>query len=246
MQSVAKLDAELAGEADLTSRLRLIGNSVPEPIVFTTSFGLEDQILLDALIKSGTEAKVVTLDTGRLFPEIVELWAETERRHGIRIEAYAPEPLAAERLISEHGPLGFRQSLEARLACCAVRKVDPLARALAGAGGWLTGLRVSQSRSRAGLPFAAWDPDRQLLKISPLADWSRDDTVAYAEEHRVPVNVLHARGFLSIGCAPCTRAVMPGEDERAGRWWWEQPDAAAKECGLHVGADGRLTRLNAA
>jgi len=206
-------------------------------IVFTTSFGLEDQVLLHHLADAGIDAEVVTLDTGRLFPETYATWQETERRYGCRIRALYPRHDALEALIAAQGINGFYGSREARTACCDVRKVEPLARALAGASGWITGLRAGQSAQRRGVDLVEADRVRGLLKLNPLFDWTRETVAAFAHQYQVPVNPLHEQGFLSIGCAPCTRAVRPGEPERAGRWWWE--DDAQKECGLHVGGSPR-------
>jgi phosphoadenosine phosphosulfate reductase len=202
--------------------------------VFTTSLGLEDQAIAHAIFAQDLAIDVVTLDTGRLFPETYQLWVDTERRYGRRIRALAPDHLSLEALVARQGIDGFRASIEARRACCAVRKVAPLARALAGASGWITGLRAEQSADRALLDFAVADDAHGVVKVNPLFDWTRDRVVAFVRAHDVPYNPLHDRGFLSIGCAPCTRAVAPGEPERAGRWWWEQEDK--KECGLHRNA----------
>jgi phosphoadenosine phosphosulfate reductase len=243
--SEAHLSLSNDGFAGLAAaeRLRLIPRSVSGPIVFTTSFGLEDQALTHLILESGIACNFATLDTGRLFPETYAVWAETERRYGIRVQAYYPRAGALENLIRDNGINGFYQSTEARQACCVVRKVEPLGRALSGAAAWLTGLRADQSVNRRELDFVTYDPARRLLKVNPLLDWSRDQTAALVRDARVPYNALHDLGFLSIGCAPCTRAVAPGEPERAGRWWWEQDQAS--ECGLHVGSDGRLTRAGA-
>jgi phosphoadenosine phosphosulfate reductase len=209
-------------------------------IVFTTSFGLEDQAITHLIASHGLAIEIATLDTGRLFPETYEVWSRTEARYGLRIRAIYPEAGALEALVASQGIDGFRASIEARKACCAARKVAPLGRLLAGADGWVTGLRADQSDQRAGVPLQAWDEQHRLLKLNPLVSWTRDDAARFAAENGVPVNALHARGFPSIGCAPCTRAIQSGEPERAGRWWWEQE--GAKECGLHVGPDGRLVR----
>ena len=206
-------------------------------IVFTTSFGLEDQVLLHHLAEAGIDADVVTLDTGRLFPETYATWEETERRYGRRIRALHPRHDAVEALVAAQGINGFYRSREARAACCDVRKVEPLRRALAGASAWITGLRAGQSAQRRGVGLVEADGARGLLKLNPLFDWTRDSAAAFAHDHQVPINPLHEQGFLSIGCAPCTRAVRPGEPERAGRWWWE--DDAQKECGLHLGGTTR-------
>jgi phosphoadenosine phosphosulfate reductase len=218
-------------------RLARFRAAVEGRIVFTTSFGLEDQVLLHHLAEAGIDADVVTLDTGRLFPETYATWEETERRYGRRIRALYPRHDALEALTAAQGVNGFYGSREARAACCEVRKVEPLARALAGASAWVTGLRADQSAQRSGVDLIEADRERGLFKLNPLFDWTREAAAAFAREHQVPVNPLHQQGFLSIGCAPCTRAVRPGEPERAGRWWWE--DDAKKECGLHLGRGAR-------
>jgi phosphoadenosine phosphosulfate reductase len=217
---------------DLFERLAAIRAQIPGRVVFTTSFGLEDQAIGHAIFAQALAIDVVTLDTGRLFPETHDVWAETERRYGVRVVAFAPEHRAVETLIAGQGVDGFRSSVEARLDCCAVRKVAPLARALDGSAAWITGLRADQSADRALVLPALFDEERGLLKVNPLFDWTRERTREFVRAHDVPCNALHERGFLSIGCAPCTRAVMPGEPERAGRWWWEQ--SQKKECGLHT------------
>ncbi len=229
---------------DAQDRLVHLRRLVPGRIVFTTSFGIEDQALTDLIARSGLDITFVTLDTGRLFPQTYEVWARTEARYGIRIQALYPEAGAAEGLVRDQGIDGFYRSIAARKACCGVRKVEPLGRALAGADVWLTGLRADQSANRATTPVAEFDAGHGLVKVNPLVDWSREEAVRHTTAFDVPVNVLHDQGFLSIGCAPCTRAIRPGEPERAGRWWWEQEADAASaiECGLHVAADGRLAR----
>jgi phosphoadenosine phosphosulfate reductase len=224
--------AALAGGPDLSSRLTGARQDVPGRLVFTTSFGLEDQAITHAIFTADLAIEVVTLDTGRLFPETYDVWAETEARYGRRIAAYAPATEAIEHLVAAQGINGFRNSIEARLACCGVRKVEPLRRALAGAAGWITGLRAEQSRERGSAGFAEFDAVHGLIKINPIVDWSRRDLERYVADHAIPYNALHDRSFLSIGCAPCTRAVRVGEPERAGRWWWEND--AKKECGLHL------------
>ena len=217
---------------NLFERLAAISEAVVGRIVFTTSFGLEDQAITHAILSQSLAIDVTTLDTGRLFPETHDVWAQTERRYGARILAFAPQRQSVEALLAKQGVDGLRASVAARLECCAVRKVAPLARALSGGAAWITGMRADQSADRARIGAAAYDEDRELLKINPLFDWSRERTLAFVRTHSVPYNALHDRGFLSIGCAPCTRAVTPGEDERAGRWWWEETEK--KECGLHL------------
>lgn len=226
------------------ARLALVRARTPGRIVFTTSFGIEDQYLTHLIFEAGLAIDVVTLDTGRLFPETYTLWSETEQRYGKRIRAVYPEREALEALIEDQGIDGQYLSIAARKACCGVRKVEPLKRALAGAALWITGLRASQSDNRSTLSFVAMDTGFGLMKANPLLDWTREQVAEATAAAGVPVNVLHGRGMPSIGCAPCTRAIAPGEDERAGRWWWESDDR--KECGLHVGPGGALGRAGEA
>lgn len=235
---------EAFGAADVVARLTGAAAAAHGRLVFTTSFGLEDQALTHFIIDAGLPVEIVTLDTDRLFPEVHALWKETEAHFGVRILPFYPRHDAVEGFVSAHGLDGFYTSREARKACCDIRKVEPLGRALAGADIWITGLRADQSAARGGVRFAEAEAARGLIKLSPLLDWSRDRTLAFARTNGVPLNPLHEKGFVSIGCQPCTRAIRPGEPERAGRWWWE--DDAAKECGLHVGPDGKLTRAKPA
>jgi len=229
----ATLDRTLAGSS-LIERLVGFRKALNGAIIFTTSFGLEDQVILHHICEAGLDIDVVTLDTGRLFPETYTTWEETEQRYGRRIRAVYPQQSALEELIAVRGINGFYRTREARVACCDIRKVEPLTRALAGAQGWITGLRADQSADRAKINLIAVDRTHNLLKFNPLIDWSRQAAQDFAAAHEVPINPLYQKGFLSIGCAPCTRAVRPGEPERAGRWWWE--DSSKKECGLHVAA----------
>jgi phosphoadenosine phosphosulfate reductase len=228
---------------DLFERLAAIRAQISGRVVFTTSFGLEDQAIAHAIFAQALAIDVATLDTGRLFPETYDVWAQTERRYGVRVLTFTPEHRAVEALVAGQGIDGFRTSVAARLGCCAVRKVAPLARALDSSAAWITGLRADQSADRAQVLPALFDEERGLIKVNPLFDWSRERTYEFVRAHDVPSNALHARGFLSVGCAPCTRAVTPGEPERAGRWWWEQ--SQKKECGLHVAHDVRATSANA-
>jgi phosphoadenosine phosphosulfate reductase len=229
--SAADLDISLAPLA-LSERLAAARALLAGPIVFTTSFGLEDQAITHAIFTSDLDIDIVSLDTGRLFPETYQVWSETEAKYAKRIKAYAPKGDLLERLVSDQGIFGFRHSIEARKTCCEVRKVEPLGRALAGAAGWITGLRAEQSQNRQNTAFCSFDPAYALIKVNPLADWTAKDLARYISDHAVPYNSLHDQGFPSIGCAPCTRAVRIGEPERAGRWWWEND--AKKECGLHL------------
>lgn len=214
-----------------TGLLRETGEEYAGRIVFTTSFGAEDQVITDIIAREKLPIPIVTLDTGRLFPETYELWAETEERYGIRVQAYAPDRAALETLVNEQGISLYRKSLEGRHACCGVRKLEPLARALAGAEAWVTGLRREQSITRTETSARERDEVRRLWKINPLVDWSEQDVWNYIRAYDVPYNPLHDKGYPSIGCACCTRAVKRTEGIRAGRWWWEQPEH--RECGLH-------------
>jgi phosphoadenosine phosphosulfate reductase len=226
----AELSRALRG-LDVAERIARFRDAIGGRIVFTTGFGLEGQVILHHICEAGLDIDLVTLDTGRLFPETHATWERTEARYGRRIRAIYPQPAVVEGLVASHGINGFYNSKEARVACCDARKVEPLARALEGARGWITGLRADQSAFRSRISLVADDPAREILKLSPLIDWTRQAVADFAAAHDVPVNPLHRQGFLSIGCAPCTRAVRPGESERAGRWWWEDEK---KECGLHL------------
>jgi phosphoadenosine phosphosulfate reductase len=230
-QTAVALDRRLSGIASLEERVRALPRAIGGRITFSTSLGLEDQAVLHAIATTGTAIDVFTLDTGRHFPETLETLQASERRYGLKIRVMAPDAAEVEALVARDGIFGFRLAIENRKACCEVRKVRPLNRALAGAAGWITGLRRDQSAERAAVPFAAWDDAHKLVKINPIADWSLEQLEAYIAENNVPVNPLHAKGYPSIGCQPCTRAIVPGEDIRAGRWWWENEDG--KECGLH-------------
>ncbi|MEQ1578115.1 MAG: phosphoadenylyl-sulfate reductase [Hyphomicrobium sp.] len=227
----ARLAVELPGITDAIERIKAIAKAVPGRIAFSTSLGLEDQAVLHAIVQSGADVDVFTLDTGRHFPETLETLEASEQRYGLKIRVVFPDAKAVEELVARDGIMGFRYAVENRKACCEVRKVQPLNRALAGAGGWITGLRRDQSAGRAEVPFATWDGGLKLVKLNPIADWTLQQLELYVKDNSIPVNALHAKGFPSIGCQPCTRAIRPGEDIRAGRWWWENEDG--KECGLH-------------
>jgi phosphoadenosine phosphosulfate reductase len=237
-QRASRLEALLASLSP-AERLARFRGETDGRIVFTTSFGLEDQVILHLIAEHAIDIEIATLDTGRLFRETYELWAETERRYGRRIRAIYPQNQSLEALVEKQGISGFYASRDARLACCHVRKVEPLNRALAGATAWITGLRSGQSDARRDVGLVNVDWDRGILKFNPLFDWTREAVLSFTRERDVPVNALHAKGFTSIGCAPCTRAIAPGESERAGRWWWEED--GKKECGLHERHRARAT-----
>lgn len=201
------------------------------PAVFASSFGAEDMVVIDLIAKHALPIRIFTLDTGRLPDETHALIDRTRERYGLPVDLYTPDARLLQGFVREHGVNAFYESVELRKACCGVRKTEPLRRALVAKGAWITGLRREQSVTRAGIAVEELDAVHGLPKFNPLADWSHDDVWRYLRGHGVPYNALHDRGYPSIGCAPCTRAIEPGEDVRAGRWWWEAPEH--KECGLH-------------
>jgi phosphoadenosine phosphosulfate reductase len=213
-------------------RLAYLRRKVAGRLVFTHGFGVEGQLIFHWICEADLDIDVVTLDTGRLFPETHALWAETERRYGRRVRAIYPDGRELERLVAAQGIDGIYESKPARMACCDVRKSRPLDRALDNAGAWITGLRADQSTTRNDAGMIGVDATRGILKCNPLFDWTREAVMAAVRANNIPINPLHAKGFVSIGCAPCTRAIKPGEPERQGRWWWEQD--GQRECGLHL------------
>jgi phosphoadenosine phosphosulfate reductase len=222
---------------DKISRVKLLLRSaVAEytPCAFANSFGAEDMVLTDLIAREFRDIEIFSLDTGRLPEQTYQLMAAVNQRYRIKIRAYFPDASAVEQYVKVNGVNGFYDSMAQRKQCCHVRKVEPLKRALAGKKGWITGLRREQAPSRQALEESQFDADHGLMKFNPLADWSNEDVWHYLREYQVLYNALHDQGYPSIGCAPCTRAVKPGEDIRAGRWWWETADQ--KECGLHVRA----------
>ncbi len=232
MPTVHDIDALAADldTLDLTGRLRRVAERFPGRVVFSTSLGQEDQVITDAIWRADLPIRVFTLDTGRLFEETYALIDATRARHGRPIEVFFPDTPEVEALTGARGHHSFRESVEFRKECCHIRKVRPLQRALQGAEVWITGLRREQSANRQTMRVIEWDEGYELLKCNPLIDWDTDAMLRYLTAHDVPQNPLHARGFVSIGCAPCTRAIAAGEDPRDGRWWWE---TSKKECGLH-------------
>lgn len=220
-----RLDQLTAKEA-----LALIADLFSGKVVFSTSLGQEDQVITQLIASQNLPIQIFSLDTGRLFPETLELLARTESKYQTRIKVFYPERESVEHLVAEQGINGFYESVENRKSCCFVRKVEPLKRALAGNEVWVTGLRAEQSANRSDMKRIEWDEANQILKFNPLLDWTFEQMISYIEENKIPYNPLHDKGFISIGCAPCTRAILPGENHRAGRWWWED---SKKECGLH-------------
>ncbi|MGF1564669.1 MAG: phosphoadenylyl-sulfate reductase [Flavobacteriales bacterium] len=220
-EHISRLEAELREVAE-----RTLGAAV-----FTTSLGKEDQVLTALIANSGARIRIATLDTGRHFSEYYELLERTQNKYGIRIEVAFPEASDVNSYVTSHGINGFYNSVDARKACCAARKVLPLRKVLSGAALWVTGLRAAQSENRSGMAKHEFDDGFGIAKYNPLIDWSDADIDATIDALNIPINPLHRKGFESIGCAPCTRAIEPGEHPRAGRWWWE---SSKKECGLHT------------
>jgi phosphoadenosine phosphosulfate reductase len=202
------------------------------PVVFANSLGAEDMVLTDLILQNRLPIRIFSLDTGRLPPETYDLMAAAEKHYGARFEVFCPEHAALENFVRTHGVNAFYESVALRQTCCRIRKVEPLARALAGSKAWITGMRAAQSSTRQNLAIQAFDADHGLEKFNPLANWSEPEVWTYIRTRNVPYNPLHDQFYPSIGCAPCTRSLSPGEDIRAGRWWWENPET--KECGLHV------------
>lgn len=228
-QNLSDLEAKL-NDLSAGAGLALIAELFPEKVVFSTSLGQEDQVITQLIASQNLPIQIFSLDTGRLFPETLELLSRTESKYKTRIKVYYPDTASVEKLVGDIGINGFYESVENRKSCCFVRKVEPLKRALAGNAVWVTGLRAEQSANRSEMRRIEWDEANQIIKYNPLLDWTFEQMITYIEEHRIPYNPLHDQGFISIGCAPCTRAILPGEDARAGRWWWEE---SKKECGLH-------------
>ena len=206
--------------------------SFPDRLIFTTSFGIEDQVITHIIFSNNLNIKVATLDTGRLFPETYEVFSQTIIKYKKKINIYFPDYESVEQMVTEKGPLSFYDSKENRQECCRLRKVVPLNRALAGMECWISGIRASQSDNRSNMRDMEFDSDKNLYKFHPLFDWSLEDVETYIRENTIPYNSLHDKGYLSIGCEPCTRAVIKGQDFRSGRWWWEND--GPKECGCHI------------
>lgn len=217
-------------ESSLLEGLKQITELLPEGVVFSTSLSQEDQVITDVIFRNELPVKVFTLDTGRLFYEHYELLANNNSKYKIKTEVYFPNSDDVEKYVNNKGINAFYHALENRKECCYIRKVKPLNRALEGAKVWITGLRAEQSENREHMPMLAFDEQRNLYKFNPLINWSYNDVLNYIEENKVQELPLHRQAYISIGCKPCTRPIEPGENPRAGRWWWEE---SQKECGLH-------------
>ena len=217
---------------NFAAELAVLAKEYPDSVTFSSSFSYEDQVISHQILTNKIPISIFTLDTGRLFAETYSVWSSTNEKYATRIKAYYPDSTLLENFIAEKGPNSFYESVDNRKGCCFIRKVEPLKRALAGNAVWVTGLRAEHSPDRKDLPIIEWDETNQIIKYHPLLYWTTEEVKQYIRENNIPYNPLHDKGFVSIGCAPCTRAIKPGEDFRAGRWWWEDTDK--KECGLHV------------
>ncbi|WP_037502596.1 phosphoadenylyl-sulfate reductase [Sphingobacterium deserti] len=228
---IEKIKHEIEGLGALDI-IRYIEQQFGNTAVFSTSFGIEDQVVTHLLAEAKSEASIFTLETGRLFPETYYVWNRTLEKYKLPIKAYYPNTEAVENLLTTKGPSSFYESVDNRKECCYIRKIEPLHRAINGFKVWITGIRAEQSANREGMSAVEWDAANNIIKIHPIFDWTLADVEAFLKSNSIPYNPLHDKGFPSIGCQPCTRAVQPGEDFRAGRWWWE--DTSKKECGLHI------------
>jgi phosphoadenosine phosphosulfate reductase len=218
-------------ERPVGEALQFVAGLFPGRVKFSSSLGQEDQVLTDLIARHHADISVFSIDTGRLFNEVYETIEKTRARYKIPIDIYFPQSEPVQQMVTEHGVNLFYDSVANRQTCCHIRKVEPLNRALRGAAVWITGLRASQTDHRKHIPVVEWLADKEIYKINPLLHWSYDEVLDYINKNSVPYNTLHDKGFISIGCAPCTRAIEAGEDPRAGRWWWE---LSQKECGLHL------------
>lgn len=228
--SIKKLNQQFAS-LSLEKAFETLSTLGFKNIAFSTSLGQEDQVLTDIIFKNNHPIKVFTLDTGRLFEQTYDVLDKTQKKYNKSISSFAPDNNELEALLDSKGPYSFYDSIENRKECCSIRKINPLQKALKGVDLWITGLRAYQSNSRSTLSFFSYDDAFGLPKFNPLVNWTLEEVENYLEQNNVPQNSLHKKGFMSIGCEPCTRAVKPGEDIRSGRWWWEE---SKKECGLHL------------
>ncbi|MCZ4244368.1 phosphoadenylyl-sulfate reductase [Pedobacter punctiformis] len=231
MGNLEEIKQQLTG-LNTIDKLKWLADQYAGKIIFSTSFGWEDQVITHLIFANNIPIKVFTLETGRLFPETYYVWNRTLEIYNKPIHAYYPKNELLQDMVNTKGPNSFYESVENRKECCYIRKIEPLKRALSGNEIWVTGIRADQSANREDMHDLEWDEGNQLIKFHPIFDWTLDNVKDYIKEHNIVYNTLHDKGFPSIGCAPCTRAVQPGEDFRAGRWWWE--DQSKKECGLHV------------
>lgn len=230
-EDISTINKELANKS-AQEIIKYFIDEMGNKITFGTSLGAEDQVITEIIASQNSNIHIFTLDTGRLFPETYDLIDRTNKKYKINIHPYFPDKTEVEEMVLKNGINLFYNSIELRHQCCEIRKLNPLKRALNGKAAWFTGLRKSQSVTRVNMEIVEWDENSKMIKINPLINWSEDDVWNYIKDKKIPYNPLHDKGFPSIGCQPCTRAIMDGEDVRAGRWWWENPDT--RECGLHA------------
>ncbi len=223
----------------ISASIELLVKQFPKKVIFSTSFSYEDQTITNEILSNKLPVSIFTLDTGRQFAETYSVWNSTNEKYNTKIKAYYPNETALQSFVESNGPNSFYESIDNRKKCCYIRKVEPLKRALNGNAVWITGLRAQHSAGRNDLPIIEWDEANKIIKYHPLLHWTTEEVIKYIRTNHIPYNSLHDKGFISIGCAPCTRAIKEGEDFRAGRWWWE--DADKKECGLH---DNSTTKPN--
>ena len=231
MNKIENINEIIKGKSE-TEAIKALAEAFPGKVVFSTSLGYEDQVITHFIFSQNLPVKVFTLDTGRLFKETVSVLNNTQEKYKKVIEVYSHIKSSVEDLINAKGENSFYESIENRKECCYIRKVEPLKRALAGNEIWITGIRSEQSGGRKEMPKVEWDEANQIVKFHPILDWTFEEVKSFVSENNIPYNSLHDRGYVSIGCEPCTRAIKEGEDFRAGRWWWE--NSSAKECGLHI------------
>ena len=230
-QDIPQLQAAIAGKSPQEIMAYFL-NKFGSKIAFSNSMGAEDQVITDMICKIDKSVQIFTLDTGRVFPETYDLIDRTNKKYDIHIKVYFPDAQEVENMVNNKGVNLFFDSIENRKECCHIRKIGPLTRAFKGLDVWICGLRRDQSVTRTDIKTVEWDENNGLIKLNPIVDWSKEKMWDYIKKNKVPYNRLHDQGFPSIGCQPCTRAIEKGEDVRAGRWWWENPDT--KECGLHA------------
>jgi phosphoadenosine phosphosulfate reductase len=230
-EKLIQLNEQLKDKS-IEESLKLLSDLFTGHIIFTTSFGIEDQVITHMIFSGNIPVRVITLDTGRLFRETYDVFAATIARYNKKIEVFSPDYRQLEPMVTRKGPFSFYESRENREECCRIRKMEPLNRALAGTECWVTGIRAGQSDKRREMSTLEYDEERDIIKYNPLFDWSQHDVEQYIKDNGIPYNVLHDRGYPSIGCEPCTRPVLKGQDIRSGRWWWEND--GPKECGLHL------------
>ena len=228
---------QLINPQNVVESIANIASAHSDKVVFSSSFSWEDQIISHLIFKNNIPVKVFTLDTGRLFSETYTTWSNTVDRYQKKIEAYYPNEISLQEFVSSKGPNSFYDSVENRKQCCFIRKVEPLQRALKRNEVWITGIRAAHSNGRSDMPMIEYDGSNNIVKFHPLMHWTTEEVTDFIKAEGIPYNPLHDKGFVSIGCKPCTRAINPGDDFRAGRWWWE--DSSKKECGLHVHVENK-------